>query len=144
MNIIFKPNLPTQAILCEEGTHLDITELIKYSINKVPNPRLYREVRDGFVKNYGVSIVIDTSISCLNELCLIHTIQTLRILLSAMVHIFLLVYFLVKLLALLNLHSSKFFFASFNFSSANKTSLFIKIACPFNFFSEKYKPPNFI
>ena len=83
MNIIFKPNLPTQAILCEEGTHLDITELIKYSINKVPNPRLYREVRDGFVKNYGVSIVIDTSISCLNELCLIHTIQTLRILLSA-------------------------------------------------------------
>ena len=84
MNIIFKPNLPTQAILCEEGTHLDITELIKYSINKVPNPRLYREVRDGFVKNYGVSIVIDTSISCLNELCLIHTIQTLRILLSAL------------------------------------------------------------
>ena len=83
MNIIFKPNLPTQAILCEEGTHLDITELIKYSINKVPNPRLYREIRDGFVKNYGISIVIDTSISCLNELCLIHTIQTIRILLSA-------------------------------------------------------------
>ena len=83
MNIIFKPNLPTQAILVEEGTHLDITELIKYSINKVPNPRLYREIRDGFVKNYGVSIIIDTSISCLNELCIIHTIQTLRILLSA-------------------------------------------------------------
>ena len=83
MNIIFKPNLPTQAILCEEGTHLDITELIKYSINKVPNPRLYREVLDGFIKNYGISIVIDTSISCLNELCIIHTIQTLRILLSA-------------------------------------------------------------
>ena len=41
MNIIFKPNLPTQAILVEEGTHLDITELIKYSINKVPNLRLY-------------------------------------------------------------------------------------------------------
>ena len=35
------------------------------------------------MKNYGVSIVIDTSISCLNELCLIHTIQTLRILLTA-------------------------------------------------------------
>ena len=41
MNIIFKPNLLTQAILCEEGTHLDnFTELIKFSINKVPNPRL--------------------------------------------------------------------------------------------------------
>ena len=86
MNIIFKPNLPTQSILVEEGTHLDITELIKYSINKVPNPRLYREIKDGFVKNYGVSIVLDTSISCLNELCIFHTIQTLRILLSTLAY----------------------------------------------------------
>ena len=84
MNIIFQPNLATQAILCEEGTHLDVTELIKYSINKVPNPKLYREIRDGFIKNYGVSIVIDASISCLNELSIIHTIQTLRILLSSL------------------------------------------------------------
>ena len=84
MNIIFPPNLPTQVILCEEGTHLDVTELIKYSINKVPNPKLYREMRDGFIKNYGVSIVIDSSISCLNELSIFHTIQTLRILLSAL------------------------------------------------------------
>ena len=83
MNIIFKPNLPTQSILVEEGTHLDITELIKYSITKVPNPKLYREIRDGFVKNYSVSIVIDSSISCFNELCIIHTLHTLRILLSA-------------------------------------------------------------
>ena len=83
MNIIFKPNLPTQAILVEEGTRLDITELIKYLINKVPNPKLYREIRDGFVKNYGVSIIIDTSISCLNELSITHALHTLRILLSA-------------------------------------------------------------
>lgn len=83
MNIIFKPNLPTQAILVEEGTRLDITELIKYLINKVPNPKLYREIRDGFVKNYGVSVIIDTSISCLNELSITHTLHTLRILLSA-------------------------------------------------------------
>lgn len=83
MNIIFKSNLPSQAILVEEGTHLDINELIKYSINKVQNQRLYREIRDGFIKNYGVSIVIDTSISCLNELYIIHLIQTLGILLSA-------------------------------------------------------------
>ena len=38
------------------------------------------ELIDGFVKNYGVSIVLDTSISCINELCILHTIQTLRIL----------------------------------------------------------------
>ena len=82
MNIIFQPNLPTQVILCEEGTHLDITELLKYSINKEPNKKLYREIRDGFIKNFGVSI--DSSISCLNELSTIYIIQTLRILLSVL------------------------------------------------------------
>ena len=86
LNIIFKPNLPTQAILVEEGTHLDITELIKYSINKVPNPKLYREIRDGFIKNYGVSIVIDTSVSCINDICIVHTIQTLKVLFNSLSH----------------------------------------------------------
>ena len=86
MNIIFKPNLPTQSILVEEGTHLDITELIKYSINKDPNPRLYREIRDGFIKNYGVSIIIDTSISCTNELSIIHLFQTINVLFNAILY----------------------------------------------------------
>ena len=83
MNIIFKPNQATQYKLEEEGTHLDIIEIIKYYINPVPNPKLYREKTDGFIKNYAVSIILDTSISCLNELCIIHTLQTLRILLNA-------------------------------------------------------------
>ena len=78
--------MPTQEILCEEGTHLDVTELIKYSINKVPNPKLYREIRDGFIKNFGASIVIDSSISCLNDFSKIHTIQTISILLSALAY----------------------------------------------------------
>ena len=86
LNIIFKPNLTTQAILVEEGTHLDITELIKYSINKVPNPKLYREIRDGFIKNYGVSIVIDSSVSCINDICIVHTIQTLKVLFNSLSH----------------------------------------------------------
>ena len=86
LNTIFKPNLPTQEILCEEGTHLDVTELIKYSINKVPNPKLYREIRDGFIKNYGATIVIDSSISCLNDFSKIHTIQTISILLSSLAY----------------------------------------------------------
>lgn len=68
MNTIYKPNLSTQGVLCEEDTHLDIIELIKYSINKMPNPRLYRETRDGFTKNYGERIIIDTSNNtCLND-----------------------------------------------------------------------------
>ena len=86
MNTIFKPNLPTQTVLCEEGTHLDIIELIKYSINKIPNPRLYREIRDGFVKNYGISIIIDTSNSCLNDISFIHTLHTIRVLFSSFIY----------------------------------------------------------
>ena len=84
LNIIFKPNLPTQEILCEEGTHLDVTELIKYSINKVPNPKLYREIKDGLIKNYGATIVIDSSLSCLNEFSKYHTLLTISVLLSAL------------------------------------------------------------
>ena len=42
------------------------------------------KIRDGFIKNYSVSIVLDTSISCLNESCIAHTFQTLRALLNAL------------------------------------------------------------
>ena len=84
MNIIFEPNLPTQTALVEEGTHLDLIEFFKYKINPVPNPRLYREMKDGLIKNYGVSIIIDTSISCLNDLSILHTVQTLIVLLKAL------------------------------------------------------------
>ncbi len=84
MNIIFEPNLPTQTALVEEGNHLDLIEFFKYKINPVPNPRLYREMKDGLIKNYGVSIIIDTSISCLNDLSILHTVQTLIVLLNAL------------------------------------------------------------
>ena len=44
----------------------------------------YRELNGGFIKNYGVTLVIDNSISCLNALSAEHTIQTIRIFLSSM------------------------------------------------------------
>ena len=50
--IIFKPNLPTQTILTDIRTHIDINELIKYFL--IPNPRIYREIGDDFIKNYGM------------------------------------------------------------------------------------------
>ena len=57
--MIFKPNLPTQIILTDVGTYIDVNELIKYFLNPTPNPRIYRELGDGFIKNYGVTVVID-------------------------------------------------------------------------------------
>ena len=45
MEYIFKPNLPTQPVLTDDGTHIDVNELIKYFLNPTPNPKIYREIR---------------------------------------------------------------------------------------------------
>jgi hypothetical protein len=45
MEYIFKPNLPTQPFLTNDGTHIDQNELIKYFLNPTPNPKIYREIR---------------------------------------------------------------------------------------------------
>ena len=82
--MIFKPNLPTQSILTDVGTHIDVNELIKYFLNPTPNPRIYIELGDGFIKNYGITVIIDSSISCFSELSNQHTLNTIQILLSAL------------------------------------------------------------
>ena len=83
LDLIFKPNLPTQTILTDIGTHIDVNELIKYFLNPTPNPRIYRELGDGFIKNYGVTVIIDSSISCFSPLSSQHTWSTIQVLLSA-------------------------------------------------------------
>ncbi len=82
METIFKPNLPTQPRLTNEGTH--ITELIKYFLNPVPDPMIYVEILDGLIKNYGVSVIIDNSQSCFSKISLNHSFETIRILLSSL------------------------------------------------------------
>ena len=84
LDLIFKPNKPTQLVLSSKGSIIDINELIKYFINPTPTPMFYRELNGGFIKNYGITLVIDNSISCLNILCAEHTIQTIRIFLSSL------------------------------------------------------------
>ena len=83
LDLIFKPNLPTQSILTDVGSHIDVNELIKYFLNPTPNPRIYRELGDGFIKNYGVTVIIDSSVSCFSPLCNQHTWKTIQVLLSA-------------------------------------------------------------
>ena len=75
LEMIFKPNLPTQTILTDVGTHVDVNELIKYFINPTPNPRIYRELGDGFIKNNGLTVVIDCSASCFINIITIHGVQ---------------------------------------------------------------------
>jgi len=83
LDLIFNSNLPTQAILTDIGTHIDINELIKYFVNPRQNPKIYRELEGGFVKNYGVTVIIDSSISCFSPLSSQHTWSIIQELLSA-------------------------------------------------------------
>ena len=87
LEIIFKPNLPTQTILTDVGSHIDVNELIKYFLNPTPNPRIYREIGDGYIKNYGVTVVVDSSSSCFGSLSIVHTFSTLKNLFSALASI---------------------------------------------------------
>ena len=81
---IFVPNIPTQKILTDVGSNLVVIELIKYFLNPIPNPNIYIELGDGLIKNYGVLILIDSSISCFGGESLFHLLQTIKILLNAL------------------------------------------------------------
>ena len=87
LEIIFEPNLPTETILTDVGTQIDIYEFIKLCINPTPNPKIYRQLGDGFVKNYGLTLIIDSSYSCLGGISRDHTINTIRYLLSSLSYI---------------------------------------------------------
>ena len=87
LEIIFEPNLPTETILTDVGTQIDIYEFIKLCINPTPNPKIYRQLGDGYVKNYGLTLVIDSSYSCLGGISREHTINSIRYLLSALSYI---------------------------------------------------------
>lgn len=78
LELIFKPNLALDV-----GTHIDVNELIKYFLNPTPNPRIFRELGDGFIKNYGLTVIIDPSISCFGTLSNQHTWSAIQILLGA-------------------------------------------------------------
>ena len=87
LEIIFKPNLATQTILTDVGSHIDVNELIKYFLNPTPNPRIYREIGDGYIKNYGVTIIVDSFSSCFGSLSIVHTFSILKHLFSALASI---------------------------------------------------------
>ena len=58
--------------------------MIKYFLNPTPNPRIYRELGDGFIKNYGVTFIIDSSVSCFSPLSNQHTWNAIQMFLSAL------------------------------------------------------------
>ncbi|OHT04875.1 hypothetical protein TRFO_27550 [Tritrichomonas foetus] len=84
LETIFRPNKASQTVLSSTGTDFDITALVLNLINPVPDPLIYLEEKGGLVRNYGATIVIDSSISCFDILSSPHSLQTIRVLFSAL------------------------------------------------------------
>lgn len=84
LETIFKPNKASLSVLSDSGTDFDITALLLYLINPVPNPMIYLEEKGGLLRNYGVSIIIDSSQSCFNPFSSTHSYQTIKTLLTAL------------------------------------------------------------
>ena len=84
---IFKPNKPSQKVLSTTGTEFDIPALIMNLINPSPDPMIYLEEKGGMIRNYSVSLVLDTSYSCFNPLCTSFSLQNLRLMLSTLTSI---------------------------------------------------------
>ena len=84
---IFLPNKASTMVLSTTGSEIDIPAFIKYLFENNPNPMIYLEKKGGFTKHYSVSIIIDSSFSCLNKFSFPHTVQTIRTLISSIASI---------------------------------------------------------
>ena len=56
-------------------------------INPSPDPMIYLEEKGGMIRNYSVSLILDTSYSCFNPLCTSFSLQSLRLMLSTLTSI---------------------------------------------------------
>ena len=84
MGKIFKFNFATQKVLSTQGSEFNITALIFHLLNPSPNPRIYLQKKTNDKRKYSVTIVVDSSYSCYNDLSGSHSFQTLRALLSSL------------------------------------------------------------
>ena len=80
---IFKPNKANLKVLSNNGTEIDIMALILYFLNPVPDPMIYIQDAIGNVKEYAITVIIDTSFSVLNHMNINHSLNTIRVLLSS-------------------------------------------------------------
>ena len=80
---IFKPNKANLKVLSNTGTEIDIMALILYFLNPVPEPMIYLQDAIGNIKEYAITIVIDTSFSVLNHMNINHSLNTIRVLLAS-------------------------------------------------------------
>ena len=80
---IFKPNKANLKILSNTGTEIDIMALMLYFLNPVPDPLIYLQDAIGNIKEYAITVIIDTSFSVLNHFNINHSLNTIRVLLTS-------------------------------------------------------------
>ena len=74
---IFYPNKATQKQLSTKGTDIDIEALILYTLRPIEEPKFYLENKGGLIRNYSITVVIDNSKSCFDDLNERHSFQTI-------------------------------------------------------------------
>ena len=82
MEIIFKPNLPTQPRLTNESYRYNRINKIFFKSWSRSNDICWN--LDRLIKNYGVSVIIDNSASCFSKISFNHAFKTIRMFLSSL------------------------------------------------------------
>ena len=70
---VFRPNLATKYILTDTGTNVDMNEFRKFFHIPTINPKIYKELEENYARNYGITVIIDSSNSCFGPLSIKHT-----------------------------------------------------------------------
>ena len=80
---IFRPNLATKYILTDTGTNVDMNEFRKFFHIPTINPKIYKELEENYARNYGITVIIDSSNSCFGPLSIKHTWQSIQTILNS-------------------------------------------------------------
>jgi hypothetical protein len=74
---IFAPNRPSQMAPSTKGSMLYMPGLIKFCLTDGQENKIWLEKIAGLKRSYRVTIVVDSSYSCFNDLMIVHSVQTL-------------------------------------------------------------------
>ena len=76
LDFIFSPNKPSMYSPSTKGTRLYLMGLINFCITHGQDNKIWLEKNKGLKKDYRVSVIIDSSISCFNNYMRPHSIKT--------------------------------------------------------------------
>ena len=76
LEFVFAPNKPSMYSPSTKGTRLYLMGLINFCITHGQDNKIWLEKNKGLKKDYRVSVVIDTSISCFNDYMRPHSIKS--------------------------------------------------------------------